>query len=63
MHDLDHHLPRGHRPQHLLPDRPLAHRGDEIAHHRQGDIGFQERDADLAQRGADIVLAERAAAA
>src|SRR5207248_7401787 len=32
-------------------------------HDRQCDIGFEQRDADLAQRRADIVLAQRAAAA
>ena len=36
---------------------------DEVAHHRQRHIGFEQRDADLAQRGADIVLGQRAAAA
>src|SRR5205823_5504509 len=40
----------------------LAHRGDEIAHDRQRDIGFEQGDADLAQRRRDVVLAERAAA-
>src|SRR5258707_14325912 len=63
VNDLDDHLPGSDRAQHLLPGRPLAHRGDEVAHHRQGDVGFQQGDADLAQRRRDIVLAERAAAA
>ena len=61
--DLDDHLAGRDRAHHLLADRLLAHRGDEIAHHRQRDIGFQERDADLAQGRGDIVLAERAAPA
>ena len=60
VHDLDDHLPRRHRAQHLLADRLLAHRIDEIAHDRQGDIGFEQRDADLAHRARDIVLAQRA---
>ena len=38
-------------------------RVDEVAHHRQRDIGLEQRDADLAHRRADIVLAQRAAAA
>ena len=63
VHDLDDHLPRRHRAQHLLADRLLAHAVDEVAHHRQRDIGFEQRDADFAQRGADIVLAQRAAPA
>ena len=60
VHDLDDHLPRRHRAQHLLADRLLAHRIDEIAHDRQRDIGFEQRDADLAHRARDIVLAQRA---
>ena len=61
--DLDHHLRRRHRAQHLLADRLVAHRVDEIADHRQRDIGLEQRDADLAQRRVDIVLAQRATAA
>ena len=61
--DLDDHLARRDRAQHLLPDRLLAHPADEIAHDRQRDIGFEQRDADLAQRRADIVLGQRAAPA
>ena len=63
VHDLDDHLAGRDRAHHVLADRLLAHRGDEIAHHRERDIGFEERDADLAHRGGDIVLAERAAPA
>ncbi len=40
VNDLDDHLAGGDRAQHLLPGRPLAHRGDEVAHHRQGDVGL-----------------------
>jgi len=61
--DLDHHLARRHRADDVLADRLLAHRGDKVAHHRQRDIGLQQRDADFTHRGGDIVLAERAAAA
>src|SRR5437868_9769128 len=63
VHDLDDHLPRGDRAQHLLSERPLAHRVDEIAHDRERDIGLQKRDADFAQCRRNIVLAQRAAAA
>ena len=45
------------------PDRLFADRGDEIADHRQRHIGFEQRDADLAHGGRDIVLAQRAVAA
>jgi len=40
MNNLDDHLAGGDGAQHLLPDCPLAHRGDEVAHHRQGDVGL-----------------------
>ena len=61
--DLDHHLGRGDRAQHLLAQRLFAHRGDKIADHRQRHIGFEQRQPDLAQRGGDIILAQRAMAA
>ena len=61
--DLDHHLAGRDRADDILSDRLFAHRGDEVAHHRQRDIGLQQRDPDLAHRHADIVLAERAAPA
>ena len=37
-----------------------SHRIDEVAHDRQRDIGFEQRDADLAHRARDIVRAQRA---
>jgi hypothetical protein len=58
--DLDHHLRRRHRAQHLLPQRLLAHRGDKVADHRQRHIGFEQRHPNLAQCGADIAFVERA---
>jgi len=61
--DLHHHLRRGHRAQHLLAHRLCAHGVDEILDHRQRDVGLEQRDADLAQRGGNVVLAQRAVAA
>ena len=40
-----------------------AHLGDEVAHHRQRDVGLEQRDADLAQRLVDVLLGQHAAAA
>ena len=60
MDDLDYHLARRYRANHILADRLLAHRGDEVAHHRQRDIGLQQRHADLAHRRGDIVLRQGA---
>ena len=61
--DLDDHLRRRHRAQHLLTERLLADRGDKVPDHRQRHIGLEQRDADLAHRGPDIVLGQRAVAA
>ena len=44
-----------------LADGAFAHLGDEILHHRQRDIGLEQRDAHLAQGRVDIGLAQRAA--
>ena len=43
------------------PDRMAAHLVAEVAHHIEGDIGLQERAANLAQRCIDVGFAERAA--
>ena len=37
----------------------FLHFGDEIAHHGQGDVGFQEGEAHFAQGGFDVVFVER----
>ena len=57
--DLDDHLPRRNRPQHVAANGPFGRLIDELAHNREGDIGFEQRDSHLAHRGADIVLRER----
>ena len=49
MDDLHHHLAGGDALEHALADGLLAHRGEEIAHHRQGDIGLEQGDAHFAQ--------------
>ncbi len=60
--DLDDHLRRGHRTQHLLPERLLANRGDKVPDHGKRHIGFEQRDPDLAQGGPDIGFGQRAMA-
>ncbi len=62
MHDLDDLLPRRDRAQHLRADRRFGHLVDKAADDRQGDIGLEQGDPHFAHRGADIRLAERAAA-
>ena len=42
---------------------PLLDRGDERAHHRQRDVGLEQRDADLAGGGVDVVVGQPALAA
>ena len=44
-------------------DRLRPHRVDELADDRQRHVGFEQRHADLAQRGVDIGLGQRAAPA
>ena len=57
--DLYHHLRRRDRAQHLLPKRLLPDRGHEISYYRQGYIGLEQRDADLAQGRSHIGLGQR----
>ncbi len=61
--DLDHHLRRRDRAQHFLSDRLGPYGVDEILDHRQGDVRFQQRHANLAHRRIDIALAQRPVAA
>ncbi len=61
MDDLHHHLAGGDALEHALADGLLAHRGEEVADHRQGDIGLEQGHAHLAQRRIDIGLGQRAA--
>ncbi len=50
MHDADQRLSRRETADHLLAERSLAHLLNEMLHHRQRDVGFQQRDAHFAQR-------------
>ena len=61
--DLDDLLARRDRAEHLLADRLLGRLVDELADHRQGDVGLEQGDPHLAHRGPDVGLVERAAAA
>ena len=61
--DLDDLLRRVQRAGYLLTAGPLLDRRDELAHHRQGDVGLEQRDADLARRRVDVGVGEPALAA
>src|SRR5205814_977190 len=61
--DLDDHLRRRHRSQHLLPERLFADRGDKVPDDGKRHIGLEQRDPDLAQGGPDIGFGQRAMAA
>ena len=49
--------------QHFLADRAHLDALDQRLHDRQRDVGFQQRDAHFAQRFADVLLGQAAAAA
>ena len=61
--DLDDLLAGRDRAQHLLADRLLGRLVDELADHRQRDVGLEQGDPDLAHRRAHVGLVQRAAAA
>ena len=61
--DLDDLLRRVERLVHLDAARPLAHRLDEVLDHRQGDVGLEQCDPDLAGRGVDVGVGQLALAA
>ena len=44
-------------------ERPLLDRRGELPHHRQGDVGLEQRRADLADGGVDVRLGQPALAA
>jgi len=60
--DLDHHLTRGDRLQHLLADRAFLDASDEVLDHRQRHIGFEQCDPNVAHRLFDVFFRERAPA-
>ena len=47
----------------LLAARALLDRGDELPHHRQRDVGLEQRDADLARGRVDVGVGQPALAA
>ena len=51
VHDLDDHLARRDRAQHFLADRLFPHLFDKVAHHRQGDVRFEQGDPVRETRG------------
>ena len=61
--DLDDLLGRVQRPRDLFAQRARLDRGDELAHDRQGDVGLEQGDANLARNRVDIGLGEAAFAA
>ena len=61
-HDLDQGLARGQRLQHFLADRAHLDALDQGLHHRQRNVGFEQRDADLTGGLADVFLGQAAAA-
>ncbi len=63
MDDADQGLPRRQRSDDLLADRLLLDDRDEIADHRQRDVGFEQREPNFAQRVLDVVVGEAGLAA
>ncbi len=61
MDVFDDHLARRDRAQHFLADRFFGDLFDEIAGDGQRHVGLEQRDANLAHRGAHVGLGKRAA--
>ena len=61
--DLDDLLAGRDGLQDLDADGAVADLGDEVAHHGQGDVGVQQREADFPQRLGDVHFVQRAPAA
>ncbi|MCW0448062.1 hypothetical protein NB706_000896 [Xanthomonas sacchari] len=62
-HDLDQRLARGQALEHFLADRAHLDAFDQRLHHRQGDVGLEQRDAHFAGGFADVLLGQATAAA
>ena len=58
MHHAHHGLTRRETAHHFLSHGFFANARDKVAHHRQCDVGFEQRHAHFAQRFADIVFGE-----
>jgi hypothetical protein len=61
--DLDHHLARRDRADHIGADRLGTYRIDELAHDGQRHVGLEQGGPDLAQGRVDVGLGERTAPA
>jgi len=61
-HDLDHLVGGLDRADDVLAGGALLGLGDELPHHRQGDVGLQQGHAHLAQRLVDVRLRQHATA-
>ena len=61
--DADDLLAGRDRLQHVDADRALADARDEVAHDLEVDVGLEQRDAQLAQRGVEVVLGDAPAPA
>ena len=59
MHDLHDLLARGDGLRNRLPFGLLLHRLHKVPRHGQGNVGFQQRHADLAQGGCHVRLGKR----
>ena len=62
VHDLDDHLARRDRFDHVLADSLGLHLLGEVAHDLERHVGFQQGAAHLAHGFADVAVGERAAA-
>jgi hypothetical protein len=58
VHHADQRLAGREAADHFLAERLRAHRVDEVLHHRQRDVGLQQRDAHFAQRVLHVRLGE-----
>ena len=54
LHDADQYLTGGQRANHFLAQRLVFDAGNEIAHHGQRHVGFEQRHAHFAQHIRDI---------
>ena len=53
--DLDDLLRRRQAAEHVLPHRPVAHAVDERLDDLEVDVGFEQREPNLAQRRLDVL--------
>jgi hypothetical protein len=63
LHDAHQRLAGREALQDLLADGLLAHLRDEVAHHRQRDVGLEQREPDLAQHLLGVRLGQAGLAA